>query len=92
MIKAAMTISLSAIGSKNLPNIVTIPILRARYPSSQSVTDANEKTTAAQKPDVCDGVSSIAAINGIAAILVIVRIFGRLRIGESVVEDIAQLA
>jgi len=66
-----------------------MPIRRARYPSSQSVIDARENTTAAQKPEDFEGDNKITAINGIAAILVMVRIFGRFSIA---VEDIVQLA
>jgi hypothetical protein len=54
--------------------------------------DASEKTTAAQKPDDFEGDNRITASKGIAAILVIVSIFGKLRIGEAVEADIIQLA
>jgi hypothetical protein len=54
--------------------------------------DASEKTTAAQKPDDCVGDNNIAAIKGMAAILVMVRMFGTLSIGEAADEDIVQLA
>jgi hypothetical protein len=48
MIKAAEMRSLSANGSRNLPKADSRPCRRAYRPSSTSVIDAAEKTTAAR--------------------------------------------
>jgi len=48
MIKAAEMRSLSAKGSKNVPKVDSSPCRRAKWPSSRSVIDAAEKTTAAR--------------------------------------------
>jgi hypothetical protein len=54
--------------------------------------DASEKTTAAQKPEAFEGDSNSAANKGIEAILIIVRMLGKLSIGDADEEDIVQLA
>jgi len=50
---------------EKLPNVVTISMRRARYPSSQSVVDATANTTVAQKAASRDGESSRTARTGI---------------------------
>jgi hypothetical protein len=80
MIRAAATMSLSAIGSRNLPNNVTISIRLAMYPSSQSVMEAKANNRVAKKPAVREGESNRITRSGIMAILNIVKKFGILRI------------
>src|SRR5208282_5176284 len=80
IINAVMTISLSAIGSRNFPKTVTIPMRRARYPSSQSVMEAMANITAAQKPADLEGEKRTVTRTGMEAIRSRVRILGMFQI------------
>jgi hypothetical protein len=96
--KAAEVSSLSAIGSIIWPSAVTCLRRRARYPSSQSVSDASPKIAAATSslctPKICrpsNFVNRTTTSSGTRKILVTVSAFGRLRRPCKVVLILAQL-
>jgi hypothetical protein len=73
-----MTKSLSAIGSRSMPSLVTCFDLRARYPSIRSVKDAIAKSAAPS-----NGFSEATRIKGrIITILLNVIIIGKLRLSK----------
>jgi hypothetical protein len=84
MTSVAMTMSLSAKGSRSLPMRLSWPRRRASQPSSQSVAAAAPKSRAAKK--LVFGVSqTIRAMTGaMAAMRISVRTFGRLVSSSSV--------
>jgi hypothetical protein len=60
----ALTMTLSATGSRNAPNTVEMPILRARNPSSQSVQAATMKIAAHRMGLYCHSISHAKMITG----------------------------
>src|SRR6185503_13420313 len=75
--KADETRSLSAMGSSNVPRVVTWPRFRARYPSRRSVMDAKRKMAAARRTSYF--VKRTVMRSGIKKIRLNVRPLGRFK-------------